>query len=183
MLGRLLRNVRAGDRYLLSNDPSVREAPESMLLASPAFAAGASMPVRYAAAKPGLNVSPPLTWSNVPPGTAELLLVVEDPDSPLPRPSVHLVAMRIPPTLTDLAEGALARDAAPAGVRFGRGTLGVLGYTGPRPPGGHGPHRYVFQLLALRTPLVVRSTSRRDLLGALAGNVLARGRLEGTFER
>jgi phosphatidylethanolamine-binding protein (PEBP) family uncharacterized protein len=155
MLGRLLRNVRAGDRHLLWNDPSVRHAPDSIVLSSTAFAAGASIPAL------GRHLSPPLEWSHIPPETAELLLVVEDPDSPLPRPSVHLVERGISPTLTGLAEGALAA------------------YKGPRPPPGHGPHRYVFQLLALRTPIGTRGNVR----GALAGNVLARGRLDGIFER
>jgi phosphatidylethanolamine-binding protein (PEBP) family uncharacterized protein len=161
MIGRLLRNVRAGDRHLLWNDPSVRHAPDSIRLTSPAFATGASMPAKYVGRIFGPSLSPPLVWSNIPPETAELLLVLEDPDAPLPRPSLHFVERGIAPTLPGFPEGTLAA------------------YKGPMPPPGHGPHRYVFQLLALRTSIPTRGNLRQ----ALQGKVLARGRLDGIYER
>jgi len=40
----------------------------------------------------GREVSPPLSWSAAPEGTAELLLVMEDPDAPMGKPFVHCVA-------------------------------------------------------------------------------------------
>ncbi|HTR91278.1 MAG TPA: hypothetical protein VMI73_06025 [Trebonia sp.] len=63
----------------------------------------------------GREVSPPLSWSAAPEGTAELLLVMEDPDAPMGKPFVHCVA-RIGPALQALPAGALNPPAAPDGV-------------------------------------------------------------------
>jgi len=56
------------------------------------------------------------------------------------------------------------------------------------PPKGHGPHRYVFQLFALAEPLSIGSKGGaeeappRKVLAA-AGPVLARGRIDGFYQR
>ncbi len=51
-----------------------------LMLASPAFAPGGQIPSEYTC--DGADISPPLSWSGVPPGTKSLVLVVEDPDAP-----------------------------------------------------------------------------------------------------
>jgi phosphatidylethanolamine-binding protein (PEBP) family uncharacterized protein len=116
-----------------------------------------------------------------------LLLVVEDPDAPTPLPFVHCVALLATAT-TGLAHGALDAATPAEGVRVLRSGRG-RGYFGPEPPKSHGPHRYVFQLFALATPLSVGSRDAaldsakpRDVLAA-AGGVLARGRLDGFYTR
>jgi phosphatidylethanolamine-binding protein (PEBP) family uncharacterized protein len=43
----------------------------------------------------GDNQSPPLSWTAPPPGTAELLLVIEDVDAPTGAPFVHCVAWAV----------------------------------------------------------------------------------------
>ena len=48
--------------------------------------------------------SPPLTWSNVPAGTREFALVLEDPDAGNPPPFVHWVIYNIPATAKGLPE-------------------------------------------------------------------------------
>ena len=183
MIGRALQSVRAGDRHLLWNAPALADVLDSIVLASPAFAAGGIMPVRHAAAGVGDNVSPALRWSGVPGNAAELLLVVQDPDAPLPRPVVHAIATGIPPTWNELPEGALAKGTA-APVRIGRGSFGRVGYAGPRPVRGHGPHRYIFQIVASdRTLGLDRPADLDAVLAALSGHAIARGRLVGLFER
>jgi Raf kinase inhibitor-like YbhB/YbcL family protein len=138
---------------------------------------------RCADAGAGENISPPLAWSNVPLGTAELVLVVQDPDAPLPRPVVHVIATRIPPDRAGLAEGALAPQAGQT-IGFGRGSFGRIGYAGPRPPRGHGAHRYIFQIFALATPPTgAGPLGLGALVSAMFGSVLVRGRLTGLFER
>jgi phosphatidylethanolamine-binding protein (PEBP) family uncharacterized protein len=52
----------------------------ALTLTSSAFATNASVPVQYTC--DGDNVSPPLAWPEVPEGTAELVLLSEDPDGP-----------------------------------------------------------------------------------------------------
>lgn len=182
-IGKRLRAFRAGDRHLAWNAPPLAGVPGSIALDSPAFAAEAAMPPRYAGIGAGDNVSPPLRWSGVPEGTAELVLIIEDPDAPLPRPVVHALVTGIPPAWQALPEGALS---LPGGgpFRLGRGFLGRRGYAGPRPVRGHGAHRYVFQLVAVDRPLALpEPADRAALLASLAGHALAKGRHVGTFER
>jgi hypothetical protein len=183
LLGTLLRGRRAGDQRLLCHELPVASGEEALQLASSAFAAGGTIPVRYAGEGVGANVSPALAWSALPPATVELVLVMEDPDAPLRRPFVHLIAAGIDPSLNRLEDGALsALDGAPC--VFGLTTFRHLGYCGPRALPGHGTHRYVFQLFALGRPSGLEQGARRDeLVEALKGKLLARGTLEGLFER
>jgi Raf kinase inhibitor-like YbhB/YbcL family protein len=184
VLGRLLRGIRAGEEKLLWNEAVVRSVPETLLLSSPAFEDGGVMPAKYAArAIGGQDQSPPLTWANVPSGSVELVLVMEDPDAPLPTPSLHLLAVSISPRAGGLGSGEL-NGSRPAAVRFGHWLLGSAAYRGPRPPVSHGPHRYVFQMFALDEALSAGvSFNRKALLREMAGKILARGRLTGLFER
>jgi Raf kinase inhibitor-like YbhB/YbcL family protein len=180
LLGRLLRNRRAGDSKLAWNQPGLH-APDTITLTSPAFTDGSEMPVSSAGKGVGANISPPLAWHDLPDDASELVLIVEDPDAPLPRPVVHLALAGIPPELTGLAEGDL-NDDGPYGN--GRGSFGRSGYTGPRPVPGHGAHTYVFQLYALSRPLGLPPAAKpSSIVGAMNGAVLARGRLNGTYER
>jgi phosphatidylethanolamine-binding protein (PEBP) family uncharacterized protein len=71
-----------------------------------------------------------------------------------------------------------------AGVAFGRGSFGRVGYMGPRPVRGHGAHRYVFQLFALSRRIAVgERPDLAEVLAAMRGAVLARGKLVGLYER
>jgi phosphatidylethanolamine-binding protein (PEBP) family uncharacterized protein len=135
-------------------------------------------------------LSPPPAWSALPADTAELLLVVEDPDVPLAVPVVHALAL-IDPARLDTADrlpaDALSAARPAAGVQVLRSTVG-RGYRGPAPIKGHGPHRYTFQLFALPaavpgTAESLRRAAPRRLLAAVPGPVLARGRITGSYER
>ncbi len=182
-IGRVLQPVRAGDSRLAWNDPSVADAPESLRLSSAAFADDGAMPTRFAGAGVGQNISPPLDWSGAPSATRAFALIVQDPDAPLARPIVHLLAVGIPADCSGLREGALS-PASGARIAFGRGSFGRVGYMGPRPVRGHGAHRYVFQLFALSRPIEVgERPDLAEVLAAMGGAVLARGKLVGTYER
>jgi len=183
VIGKALRGIRAGDKYLAWNDAALADVPDRIRLVSAAFAEGRAIPVRYAGVGVGENISPPLSWSGVPHEAAELVLIVQDPDAPLPRPVVHVIATGISPDAGGLAEGALGAAAA-AGIRLGRASFGRRAYAGPRALPGHGPHRYVFQLAAVRRPLALAREPRlSELLAAMRADVIARGRLIGTFEQ
>ena len=182
ILGILLSGIHAGQTHLAWNHPAVARAPDSLRLTSDSFAAGGLIPRHFAGKGVGDNVSPALSWSDPPPGTQELVLVMEDPDAPLPRPFVHLIAYGISSDTRTLPEAALAPSNQT--LRFGRNTFAGTGYTGPRALPAHGPHRYVFQLFALKNRLSFdQPPSLKALLTAMEGSVIARGRIDGTFEQ
>ncbi|SOX55105.1 YbhB/YbcL family Raf kinase inhibitor-like protein [Mycobacterium ahvazicum] len=179
LLGPLLRGVRAGAQRgpLCGADFA---APESITVTSAAFADGAAMPSSSAGKGVGGNTSPPLHWDGLPPETRQTVLIIDDIDVPLHRPLLHTVAL-IEPSLDRVAAGAL--QPGTAGVRFIRADLGHRGYAGPRPIPGHGAHHYRFQLFAIDSPIPENVSTPRALLAAMAGHVLARGTLTGTYER
>ena len=189
VLGRLLRNRRAGETHAAWNLPNLH-GPELILLTSRSFDDGAAMPpVHSARSAGGDNLSPELAWSTLPVGTTQLLLVVEDLDVPVPKPIVHCVALVDPAGSGHLGPGALTTGRPAAGVSLLRSTSG-RGYHGPAPIKGHGPHHYTFQLFALKNPVgddfgaTPPDRARpRVLLPAITSQVLGRARLTGVFER
>jgi Raf kinase inhibitor-like YbhB/YbcL family protein len=141
------------------------------------FAQGQRIPKRHAYAPEGENVPPALAWSGAPPGTKEFALVCDDPDAPVAEPWVHWVLYRIPGTATGLPAGA-------KGAVGGKNSWDQVGWGGPLPPVGHGTHHYHFRVYALDAkPTLPAGASKKDLLGAMKGHVLAEGEIVGTYSR
>jgi Raf kinase inhibitor-like YbhB/YbcL family protein len=154
---------------------------------SEAFKSGAAIEKKYT--EDGSDVSPPISWQNVPEGSKELALICDDPDAPTSEPWVHWVLYKIPADATSLPEG-LPADAelkSPAGARQGKNswkTGRTVGYRGPAPPKGHGVHHYHFRVYALDASLsLAAKADKKELLAAMKGHVLAEGELVGTYER
>lgn len=171
---------------LVNSSPARQEARKEaeMKLTSSAFREGGAIPRKYTGE--GEDLSPPLAWSGVPEGARELALLCDDPDAPRPEPWVHWVLYNIPVSATGLAEGIGAPQAIGKlpGAQLGRNSWGKLGYGGPMPPPGHGPHRYYFKLFALSEPVKLKSAAgKQDLLEAIRGKVLAEAQLMGIYER
>jgi Raf kinase inhibitor-like YbhB/YbcL family protein len=179
LLGRLLRRVRAGERRSPLSGTEF-DAPFSVTVTSVAFTDGGPLPQSNAGKGVGDNTSPPLHWAGLPPQTRQVVLIIDDVDVPLPRPLLHTIAV-IDPTVDSVAAGSL--QAGAAGIRFIRADLGHRGYAGPRPIPGHGPHHYRFHVFAIDEPISDGVTTAKALLEAMAGHVLARGVLTGTYER
>ena len=156
-------------------------------ITSNAFEDGAPIPKKYTG--DGVDLSPPLAWSSLPEGTAELALICDDPDAPTPRPWVHWVIYKIPKDQPGLPEGVepVQDPKALAGVLQGANSWSAgntVGYRGPAPPPGHGTHHYHFTLYALDAPLQARpGLSKAALLAAIRGHILAEAELVGTYER
>ena len=121
----------------------------------------------------------------------EVLLIVEDADSPTPQPLVHAIAHGLPggggpdSGAGALAEGALSAvgDTEPL-VAMGRNSLLQSVWLPPDPPPGHGVHRYVFQLFALGPGEPLPDTPGREAVrSAVQQRGLASGCLVGTYER
>ncbi|HTO87326.1 MAG TPA: YbhB/YbcL family Raf kinase inhibitor-like protein [Thermoanaerobaculia bacterium] len=148
-------------------------------LRSEVFGQGEPIPARYTA--DGEDVSPPLSWSAVPPESKSLVLTCEDPDAPRGT-WIHWVVYDIPPSVSELPEGVPPRETLPTGGTHGKNDFGRLGYGGPAPPSG--THRYFFRLEALdRTVSLPPGASLAQVRRASEGHVLARGELMGTYSR
>ena len=91
-LGHALKSIRPGLEAIVYNMKDLA-APETVRVASEAFADGGPMPARFTA--DGAKVSPPLAFGNVPAGARSLVLIVEDADSPTPAPLCHALVWGI----------------------------------------------------------------------------------------
>lgn len=150
-------------------------------LKSSAFGQGEAIPKEFTC--DGRNISPPLTWSDVPEGTRSFLLVCDDPDAP-GDVFHHWAAFDIPPDWKSLKEG-YGPESLEAGFRQAINDFGKPGYAGPCPPTGSGPHHYHFRLSALSEPtLPVESTATcLEVIVLARPYVLEFVELVGLYER
>ena len=139
---------------------------------SPAFAAGAMIPVRFSCR--GSNTPIPLAWAGVPAGTGSVALIMDDPDAPSGT-FTHWVVFNLPVTSRGITNGRL-----PAGAAQARNGRGQAAYTGPCPPSG--THHYRFTVYAEPEQLPLRAGAPLTAaLAAIKANPLSSGRLTGLF--
>ncbi len=149
------------------------------------------------AAKAGGPSNPrsfPFFWSNVPPGTKALALVLDDPDARLvlaaggiKAPSfLHWTATDIDPSLGGLPANASVD--MPSLVQ-GKNGAGQVGYRGPQPPADFPPntgkrliHVYRLALYALSSPTgLAKGYSLEELREAIKDKVLGEARLNISY--
>ncbi|EDZ68052.1 conserved hypothetical protein TIGR00481 [Nitrosococcus oceani AFC27] len=155
----------------------------SLTLTSPAFNHQGEIPLDYTC--DGQDISPELSWSNLPEGTKSLVLIVDDPDAPDPAAPkmtwVHWLLYNIPPSAAGLPRGVLSSD-LPTGTREGLNDWDRVGYGGPCPPIGR--HRYFHKLYALAVELPDLGTPTKEALEkAMSGHILGQAELVGTYQR
>jgi Raf kinase inhibitor-like YbhB/YbcL family protein len=166
--------IDAGCGRISSTVAEEGEAVMALQVSSPVFKEGGMIARKYTC--DAENVSPPLAWSGVPPGTQSLALIADDPDAPAGT-WVHWVLYDIPADTTSLAEG--TKGTGVEGVNDFRKT----GYGGPCPPRGS-THRYYFKVYALDTQLGLKpGASKRDVERLMQGHVLGQGVLMGKYGR
>jgi Raf kinase inhibitor-like YbhB/YbcL family protein len=158
-----------------------------MTLTTSAFADGTVIPPKYTQA--GEQVSPALSWTNVPAGTQSFVLNMRDPDVARNRGTedqVHWVVWNIPGTATGLPEG------VPAGATLPDGSQQISAsgpsYRGPGAPAVGPVHHYTFELVALDTKLDVSPgadawETRTKVYQAMNGHVLGKAVYVGLFKR
>jgi len=154
----------------------------SFRLTSTAFEDGGEIPPRFTCE--GGDLSPDLSWDDLPQGTVSLVLIVDDPDAPDPAaPKMvwdHWLLYNLPPD-GGLSEG-VAPVNLPAGTLEGVNSWGRTGYGGPCPPIGR--HRYFHILYALDVALPdLGQPDKNRLLEAMEGHILARTQLVGTYQK
>jgi Raf kinase inhibitor-like YbhB/YbcL family protein len=151
-----------------------------MKIKSSAFTDQQPIPVKYTG--DGQNVSPPISWEDVPQGTKSLALIVDDPDAP-GGTFTHWLVHNIPPDKKGLPEGIATSPELKGGILQGNTSYGRTGYRGPHPPPGR-PHRYYFSLYALDQVLNLKAgTSKQQLEEAMQGHIMALTQLLGTYGR
>lgn len=140
------------------------------------FADGEVVPQRYTC--DGTNTAPPLKWRGVPDETAELVLLLEDPDAG-DETFVHWMVAGLDPNLPELPEGFV-----PETAKVGLNDHGSGDYRGPCPSHGDDHHRFVFTLLAVREPTLLDARfTAQELADVLTDNVLAVGQLVARYGR
>jgi Raf kinase inhibitor-like YbhB/YbcL family protein len=159
-----------------------------MTLSTTAWPDGGQIPVKYTQA--GGEVSPPLTWSNVPDSVASFVLIVHDVDAataPGTDDVLHWMMWNIPPAKTSLPEGITQAPELSDGTR-------QISQSGPyyRGPGAaaSGPaHHYLFELFALDTMLDVPAVgqspaqTRAAIVAGMATHVRGKAAYVGLFKR
>lgn len=152
-----------------------------MRLASSAFPDGETIPTRFTC--DGKDLSPPLDWDLVPPGTRSFVLLCDDPDAPSGTWH-HWAAYDIPADQAALAEGA-AQHGEQEKFKQAINDFKQRGYGGPCPPRNHGPHHYHFRLLALSTEHlpVGKDASCREVEREARKHVVIEATLVGVYQR
>ncbi|KAL6717292.1 hypothetical protein ACLMJK_005207 [Lecanora helva] len=193
----LMKNFRNHDARLFTKGPAFTSFPTSTIeVTSPSCGpSGSVLQPRYS--QVGEDDFPTLTWPAASPEIREYILLFEDADMPLPGPLqqrvFHALCYSIPPSKTGVAAGDFEISRAEAkggsvkgGFRFTKNIRGVA-YVGARPVLGHGPHRYFYQLVALKEPLDLTAfggaPSKAQVAKAIEGKVAGWGAWVGVFER
>jgi Raf kinase inhibitor-like YbhB/YbcL family protein len=146
---------------------------------SPAFKDGDLIPDKYTC--DGINISPPLNWTDPPSGTKSFALINDDPDAPI-GDWVHWIVFNIPPEVRELIEAASSKKLLSKECIEGLNDFRRNNYGGPCPPSG--THRYYFKLYALDSMLPIRSNSvKKQLLEKMKGHILAEVTLMGKYKR
>jgi len=150
-----------------------------MRLTSSAFADGAMIPRRFTC--DGQDLSPPLAWTDVPNNVRSFALLCDDPDAP-GGTWHHWAVYDNLPDRAMLPEGVAPSD---DGFKQATNDFSRVGYGGPCPPRGHGPHHYHFRLLALSVDHI--STGKNPLCNEVERearrHVITTATLVGIYER
>lgn len=152
-----------------STTTATPSARTRLRLTSSAFGEEDPIPSTYACAAAGGDAkSPPLSWSGVPKGTAILVLVVHDPDAPIPGGFTHLV------TAFELSATSFNEGASTSG--------GPMAAWVPMcPPSGE--HHYRFTLYAFGPKVTLPDEADKAAIDAVADQALASSTLTGRFAK
>lgn len=156
----------------VTSAPATEPPVEPLRLVAP-WRDGAVVPTRHTC--DGDDISPALTWANVPPEAVELAVTVTDLDAP---DFVHWIVVAIPPQVTGLVEGGV-----PDGATTWPNGTGEADYAGPCPPPGE-QHRYLYTVHALNQPLEpADGMTAIELVEILNVTSIDQSSVSGTFAR
>ena len=167
--------------------------PVPLTLTTTAWPDGGIIPVKHSQA--GEQLSPALSWSNVPAGTVSFVLNMIDPDVAIQRGTEtqpHWLVWNIPGTATGLPEGIAPGATLENGAR--QISASGMRYRGPGAAATGPMHHYTFELYALDTTIDVTASSnpqlvpaaletRAAVMQAMQGHVLGKAVVVGLFRR
>lgn len=143
--------------------------PEPLSLVAP-WVDGTALPERHTCH--GAGTSPPLTWSNVPAGTVELVVSVVDLDADQ---YVHWLLYGLAPIEPGLADG----DVPVAAFEWPNSS-GQASFSPPCPPAGS-EHLYMFTVYALNQQLeAADDATATEVLNNLTAITIAQSSVSGT---
>ena len=157
-----------------------------LTVTSPAFEEGKMIPSKYTC--DGENLSPGIAWGDVPEGTKSLVIIMEDPVIQMRGlwlyAWVHWIVYNIPSDVSSLPEAIPAAGTLESGARQGMTSFRRVGYGGPCPL--FGTRRYYFQVYAVNAmvdKLEPQGATKREIMKAIEGRILAKGLLMGKYQR
>lgn len=154
------------------------QEPQRFPVTSVTMATGEYMPRDYS--PDGRNLSPPLSWTDLPEGTQQIAVVCADFGAGNPPPWVHWIIYNIPGSATGLPEGlpidpSMPMPAGLEGAVQGKNGWGRENWRGPAPPGST-IHHYNFSVYALDRRLdLPAGLTREELLAQIAPHVIGHG--------
>jgi Raf kinase inhibitor-like YbhB/YbcL family protein len=154
-----------------------------MLLESDAYADGAVVPAKYAAA--GGSTMPGFKITNVPMGTVSFAVVFHDMEPNIGNPPadvLHAMFWNVPAASNGWSEGPSDGSKLPAGSVMGFNIQKKPVYFGPGAPAGPRYHHYVWEVYALNANLDVPPDSTREAVyAAMAGKVVGKAIYVGRY--
>lgn len=132
----------------------------------------------------GQNMSPDLSWKGLSKDAKSYAVTVYDPDAPTGSGFWHWIAYDINANVLSLKEGASGKT-MPAGSVEAVNDYGTNGYGGACPPEGHGKHRYILTVHALKVeklpvPQGATSAVTRFIINA---NTIEKASVEAVYSR
>jgi Raf kinase inhibitor-like YbhB/YbcL family protein len=143
-----------------------------MKLKSKDFVDNSSIPAEFTC--DGRNISPQLSWEDVPEGTKSFALAVTDPDAP-GGTWIHWLVYDISKELREIERGTL-----PEGAKEVENDFGKRPYGGPCPPSG--THRYFFTIYALDTEQL-EGINKHNFLDEVEKHSIQKAAIKGLYKR
>jgi Raf kinase inhibitor-like YbhB/YbcL family protein len=162
---------------LISISSYATETSTTFTLTSSSFPDAGPIPTLYTCDRK--DISPGLSWTNIPAKTQSFALIVSDPDAPN-GVWYHWVVYNIPSSVKELPEGFTR---LPAGAVIGKNSWDKAQYNGPCPPKSS-LHKYIFTLYALNSKLQLpANTDAKTILAAAEKHMIQKAQITAVYSR
>ncbi|WP_054739552.1 YbhB/YbcL family Raf kinase inhibitor-like protein [Cellulosilyticum ruminicola] len=151
-----------------------------MILESNTFKNNEMMPDICSNTPKGENVSPHLSWRDVPTGIKTYSIIMEDKAIPF-FPIIHWMLYNIPEVIRELPEGMNKQGMISNQIKQGKNWRGQTEYYGPNPMGGK--HKYEIKLYGLNCTISEEGLDSKTFLGKYKDNVVVEQSIVGYYDK